>query len=263
MHPKQKHFAKGSNFRKVSCLFLIMLLPCLLRAGELSKADELVKLSFDYYRGAASVAVIEMTIHRPDWERRQVLKLWTVGEKDSLFTTLKPSKDRGSGTLKKGNDMWIYNPKIKRTIKLPASMMSQAWMGSDFSNSDLAKSDNVIEYYDHQIIDTQEKDGHIVYIIESIPHPDAPVVWGKEILKIRDDFIFLEEQFFDEDGKKVKSLQFTDIRLFGDKLYPETMTMRPVDKPGYYTRIRYEELEFLESLPARYFTLSTLKNPPL
>ncbi len=34
--------------------------------------------------------------------------------------------------------------KVNRVIKLPPSMMSQSWVGSDFSNNDIAKSDSII-----------------------------------------------------------------------------------------------------------------------
>lgn len=225
-------------------------------------ATQLVKDSFDYYRGKASVAKIQMTIHRPDWERTQIMKVWTIGEEDSLLTTIEPAKDKGNGTLKKDSDMWIFNPKIKRTIKLPPSMMAQSWMGSDFSNNDLSKSNNIIDHYTHTLVETQETDGHTVYTIESIPNPGAPVVWGKQILKIRDDLIFLEESFYDEAGARVKTLTFSDIKDFSGKPYPATMRMLPVDKPDQYTELHYLELEFLEDLPARYFTLSALKSPP-
>ncbi len=237
-----------------------LLAGCL--GAQTPDATQLVSDSFDYYRGKASVATIEMTIHRPDWERTQVMKAWTVGEKDSLLTTLEPAKDFGNGTLKKDEDMWVYNPKVKRTIKIPPSMMAQSWMGSDFSNNDLAKSNNIIDHYTHRMLETSTQEGHAVYVIESTPRPGAPVVWGKQILKIRDDLLFLEESFYDESGERVKTLTFTDIRDFAGKLYPATMRMRPADKPEQYTELVYRELEFLDTLPTRYFTLSSLKTPP-
>ena len=157
-------------------LFLTSL--CFLKATE-PDATQLVKDSFDYYRGKASVSIMEMTIHRPDWERVQVMKVWTVGEEDSLLTTLEPAKDKGNGTLKNDEEMWIFNPKIKRTIKIPPSMMAQSWMGSDFSNNDLAKSNNIIDHYTHTLLETTEIDGHKVYVIESIPTPCSTGRLGK------------------------------------------------------------------------------------
>ncbi len=118
-------------------------------------AQALVEASFNYMRGNASVSTVDMTIHRPGWERVVTINAWTKGQKDSLFYIIAPPKDNGNGTLKKGREMWMYNPKVNRVIKLPPSMMSQAWMGSDFSNNDLAKSDSMINEYTHTIEGTE------------------------------------------------------------------------------------------------------------
>ena len=225
-------------------------------------AGPFFEASFQYLRGQASVAVASMTIHREDWERTQTLKVWTRGEKESLFTIIAPAKDRGNGTLKSDRNMWIFNPKVNRTIKLPPSMMSQAWMGSDFSNNDLAKSDTLIEDYSHRLIAFEEHEGKRVYVIESLPLPEAPVIWGKQMMKIREDLIMLEESFYDEDGELVKKLIFNDFRMVDDKLYPFILTMRPVDEPENYTRVAYEFFQFCDSLPDSIFTRASLKNPP-
>ena len=107
-------------------------------------AQALIDAAVEYYRGSASVATVEMTIHRPAWERAMTIKAWTKGIKNSLFTVVAPPKDEGNSTLKRGTEMWTYNPKVNRVIKLPPSLMSQSWMGSDFSNNDLAKSDTIL-----------------------------------------------------------------------------------------------------------------------
>ena len=176
-----------------SVLFCISIFPFNVDSMD---GRHIVKASFHYLRGKASVSEVKMTIHRAKWKRVITIKAWTKGEKESLFTILSPAKDAGNGTLKKGREMWIYNPKINRIIKLPPSMMSQSWMGSDFSNNDLAKSDSLLNEYTHTITGTVTENGKKVYLIKSIPKPDAPVVWGMQTLKIREDNIILEEIFY-------------------------------------------------------------------
>ena len=174
----------------------------------------LVQKAFDYWRGLSSYSEFSMTIHRPDFERTMILRGWTKGRSDGLFYVLQPPKDMGNGSLKKGRQMWSYNPKINRAIKLPPSMMSQSWMGSDFSNDDLAKSDSILDDYDHAVVEREVVDGHQVFTVESIAKEDAPVVWGKQILRVRDDFILLSEQFFDEDMELVKEMTAEDLVEF-------------------------------------------------
>jgi outer membrane lipoprotein-sorting protein len=247
-------------------LYLVILLGFLVPAVSLAQPADgrtdaalLVKESIDYYRGTASMSKVAMTIHRPDWERTMTIEAWTRGTKDSLFFIAAPAKDKGNGTLKKGREMWTYNPKVNRVIKLPPSMMSQAWMGSDFSNNDLAKSDSVIEDYDHAIESVKESDGHKVYVIRSVPKPAAPVVWGMQRLYLRDDKILLREEFFDEDRQLVKAMTGSDIRMLGGKLFPRIWRMQKADVKDEYTQLEYQELKFLKDLPDRLFTITSLK----
>jgi outer membrane lipoprotein-sorting protein len=249
--------------KKLSLVIFLGLLgpavPGALAAGGRPDAAALVKEAIDYYRGIASEAKVVMTIHRPDWERTMTIEAWTKGTKDSLFFIIAPAKDKGNGTLKKGREMWTYNPKVNRVIKLPPSMMSQAWMGSDFSNNDLAKSDSIIDDYDHALESVKDSDGHKVYVIRSVPKPAAPVVWGMQRLYLRDDRILLREEFFDEDRQLVKAMTGSDIRMLGGKLFPRTWRMQKADVKDEYTQLEYQELKFLKDLPERLFTITSLK----
>jgi outer membrane lipoprotein-sorting protein len=155
--------------------------------------------------------------------------------------------------------MWLYNPKINRVIKVPPSMMSQSWMGSDFSNNDLAKSDSLLTDYTHTITGTETHDGLTVYQIESTPKPQAPVVWGMQQLKIREDLIWLSQEFFDEDLESVKTMTTLAIQMLGGKLYPQIWRMHKTAESDRYTELIYTSLKFKPSLPDSLFTLTSLK----
>jgi len=225
-------------------------------------AAAIVEAAHAYMRGAASVAVVDMTIRRPDWERTVTIKAWTKGRDDSIFVILAPPKDQGNGTLKRGVEMWMYNPKVDRTIKLPPSMMAQSWMGSDFSNNDLAKSSSLLDDYVHQVVGAEADAGQAVHVIRSLPKPGAPVIWGMQRLKIRADHIVLEEAFYDEDRSLVKTLRCSDIRPLGGRLFPRIWTMIKADSPDAYTRLEYKHLEFLPDLPNNIFNQAALRHPP-
>jgi len=236
-------------------------------ASGIAKAQDsleglaLVDAAVKYYRGQASVATVRMIVHRSDWEREMTIKAWTLGKKYSLFYITDPPKDEGNGTLKRGTDMWTYNPKVNRVIKLPPSMMSQAWMGSDFSNNDLAKSDSIIDDYVHEVEAEKTVDGKTVYTVLSMPKPKAPVIWGMQKLYIREDHILLRQEFYDEEMALVKTMTGEQIETLGGKLFPRIWRMQKADAENEYTLLDYLELEFKESLPERLFTVSSLQNP--
>ena len=224
-------------------------------------AKQLVEDGFNYWRGQASISTVDMKIHRPDWERTMTIQAWTRGQADSLFRIIAPPKDKGNGTLKKGKEMWMFNPKVNRVIKLPPSMMSQSWMGSDFSNNDLSKTDSLIKDYDHKITGTETHEGKTVYLIDSIPKPGAPVIWGMQKLKIREDLVFLSQEFFDEEIKPVKIMTASQIQMLGGKIFPRVWQMRRVETIDEYTELVYRELAFKDTIPANILTVSNLKNP--
>ena len=238
---------------------ILLFLPAQIIGAEDITAQGLVEESFNYMRGKASVSTVIMTIHRPDWERKMTIKAWTRGQNYSLFYIDAPPKDHGNGTLKKAREMWMYNPKINRVIKVPPSMMSQSWMGSDFSNNDLAKSDSLLTDYTHSLEGTESHDGKKVYLIKSIPKADAPVVWGMQKLKIREDLIWLSQEFFDEDLEPVKAMTTLDIQMLGGKMYPKIWRMSKVGEENKYTELNYTSLVFKSALPDSLFTLTSLR----
>ncbi|MEA1937624.1 MAG: outer membrane lipoprotein-sorting protein [Pseudomonadota bacterium] len=244
--------------RAALALFMLLLLTSPAEAGE--AATNLLKAAIDHYRGEASWSVMTMRIVRPDWSREIKMEAWTRGESDSLVTITEPPRDSGSGTLKKGELMWTYNPKINRVIKIPPSMMSQSWMGSDFSNNDLARTDSILTDYTHEIDSSSDLgDGHSVVVLRLVPTPRAPVVWGMLKIKIRNDLVMLEEEYFDEDLKSVKIMTGSDIVNFDGRHFPKMWTMHKTGKPEEYTQIEYETIDFLDSLPERIFTQRALK----
>ena len=119
------------------------------------EAREIVRAAMDNWRGTTSYSVITMTIHRPDWERRMTMRSWSRGDQQSLVRVTAPARDAGNATLLDDEQMWTYAPRINRIIKIPSSMMNQSWMGSDFSNKDISKSTDIIDQYDHSLLEIE------------------------------------------------------------------------------------------------------------
>ena len=189
------------------------------------------------------------------------MRAWTQGDDRSLVRVTAPKKDKGNGTLIDDNNMWSYSPKINRVIKVPSSMMGQSWMGSDFSNKDISRVDDIIDQYEHAVLGEEELDGHTVYQIESIPHEDAAVVWGKEILRIRDDNVLVDHSFYDQDNELVKVLVSLEIGDMGGRVVAIRQRMNKVDEPDEWTEIVIDSMEYDLELRDSLFTLSNLRNP--
>ena len=229
--------------------------------GQSPDAGHIIRKAMDHYRGLTSFSEMTMTIQRPDWSRSMTMLAWTEGDKHTLVRVTAPRKDAGNGTLSVDGNMWTFTPKINRVIKIPSSMMSQNWMGSDFSNKDVSKNTDIIDQYDHRLLEEREHEGHVVYVIESIPHEEAAVVWGKEVLAVRDDWVLLEQQFWDQDGVLVKTLKALEIAEMSGRTVARVIRMSREGQTDEWTELRTAAVEFDIELPDNLFTLSNLRNP--
>ncbi len=246
---------------KTCSLLLILLAAPVLAGDDEVDATRIVRDAIDHWRGLSSYTVMSMVIHRPDWERSMTMQAWTKGDDRSLVRVIEPKKDRGNGTLTDDDNMWTFSPKVNRVIKIPSSMMGQSWMGSDFSNKDVARADEIVDQYDHTIESEEVVEGIRVYVIRSVPHEDAAVVWGSERLTIREDHVVLEHAFFDQDGELVKTLRSLEIGEMGGRTIATRQRMAKTDEPDEWTEIAVLEVEYELDLKDSLFTLSNLRNP--
>ena len=196
------------------------------------------------YRSDRSFGTIEMRIESPEWKRTLEINMWASGLDKTFIRILSPQKDKGVATLRIQNEMWNFFPKIDKTMKVPPSMMMGAWMGSDFTNDDLVKESTLLNDYDSKLVDIKSSDSSLIYI-ELKPKAKTATVWGKIIVVIRkDNSQPVRQEYYDDNGIKLRELVFKDIKTFGNKTIPATMELTPFNKPGHKTIIEYKKLEF-------------------
>ena len=224
------------------------------------RAHDLVAAAIDLTRGKSSYAEMSMTVHRPDWERSSSLVAWTRGREDALIRFTEPAKDAGNATLKQGPKMWTFTPKLNRVIRLPYSMMAQDWAGSDFSYNDLSRTDQLLTQYTLELVDEQQRDGHVYYRIRATPHDDAPVVWGREELLLRDDFVLIEETFYDQAMQPLKRMEAREIGELGGRTFATRIRMINLEKPDQWTEVAYAKMSFDIAVDDGLFTTFALQS---
>ncbi len=223
-------------------------------------AKTIVQKSSERLRTATSKIEMSMKIVRPNWSREMGIKSWTKGDDYALILITAPARDKGIAFLKREKEMWNWQPSIERTIKLPPSMMSQSWMGSDFTNDDLVRETSTINDYDHKIIGSEVIEGRDCYKIEMKPHEDVAVVWDKTFIWIdKKDYLELKLEFYDEDGYLVSTMVASDVKQMGGKLIAANLEMTPADKEGHKTIMEYQLVEFDNNVAESFFTIQNMK----
>jgi hypothetical protein len=227
----------------------------------LSDATEIVDCVDRIMRGESSRGVATMEVVTENWSRAMEMQMWSLGTDFALVRILSPRKDAGTATLKAGNEIWNYLPRVDRTIKIPASLMSAAWMGSHFTNDDLVKESRLIEDYEITLAFEGGREGIEVWEFDLVPRPEAPVVWGRIAYQVRkSDTMPVFARYYDEDGELIRTMTFFDYRNLGGRLVPVAMRVVPEDKPGEFTEVRYSELEFDVDLDEEFFSLRSLRD---
>jgi outer membrane lipoprotein-sorting protein len=231
--------------------------PVVAQKTALEIVDEVDRL----LRGRSSRGSVRMEIVTEHWSRALGMQIWSLGTDYSLIRLVSPRKDAGTATLLVDGQMWNYLPRVDRTIRIPASLMGGAWMGSHFTNDDVVKESRIIEDYDITIGFEGVRDSEAVWEFVLTPKPEAAVVWGKIEEQVRKrDMMPVWARYYDEDGAVARTVTFEDFRVMGGRLVPTRMVVIPTDKPAERTTIIYEDLEFNVDLDESFFTLRQLRS---
>ena len=227
--------------------------------------EELVRRAEQALRGDTALMRAVMTITTPRWTRQVAFRSWDdrLGDR-SFIRILSPRKDRGTGFLRIGETFWTYLPRVERTTRIPPSMMLQSWMGSDFSNDDVARESSMIDDYTAEFLGQREIDAQLAVGVELRPREEAPVVWARLDVWLRaSDYAPLLYLYYDEASEGtfelLRRLRFSEVRQVQGRPFPHVWAMETIDKPGRRTEIRVEEIRLDEKLADEVFSHANLE----
>lgn len=240
------------------CATVFILMAAVVCHGTTPTTDEIIQRIEDNLNGKTASMKIVMIVKTKRTERTIKMESFSIGKEKSFIKITYPKKDNGVTFLKVDKQMWQYVPRIEKTIKIPASMMLQSWMGSDFTNDDLVRESSISDDYHSKMI--KEDDRH--YEIELMPKEDAAVIWGRIVMRI-DKEIYLPSSvsYYDEDDVLIRVLHYNDIKDFGGRLYPSRWVVDPrtEEKAGHQTIMEVDDVVFDEEIDESYFTKRALK----
>jgi outer membrane lipoprotein-sorting protein len=229
--------------------------------SQLLSATEIVRKADEKFNGEKSgISTMVMTIVRPSWERTVEFKSWTMGRENSLTLITAPARDEGQSFLKRGQEMWNWNPSINRLIKLPPSMMSQGWMGSDYTNDDILKESSLVNDYTHEIAGEEMIADRLCYKIKMVAKEGASVVWGHQFRWIdKKDLLVLKTELYDEDGYLVRTELGSEIKIMDGRSIPTMLELLPSDEKGNRTIVRIKDVRFNVPIEESFFSQQNMK----
>jgi outer membrane lipoprotein-sorting protein len=242
-------------------IFLLLFFSIVSLSTFSQDAKAIVKKADEKMRGETSQAEMIIRTSRPTWTREMEMRTWMKGNNFAMILIQSPAKDKGTVFLKRKKEVWNWLPTLERSIKLPPSMMSQSWMGTDFTNDDLVKESSIVEDYDHSIVGDTTVAGKDCYIIKMVPKPESAVVWGKLIVCIdKKDFLELHSRFYDEDGVLINIMNAFDVQVMDGRLIPTRLEMIPAEKRNQKTEILYKKILFNRPIDDTFFSMDKMRN---
>jgi len=228
-----------------------------IKAGKLD-LDAVVEYFENLYRSEKSISTAELTVTKPRRKKTLRMKVWTQGEERALVVILSPVREKGIATLKVEKNLWNYFPRIKRTIRIPPSMMLSSWMGSDFTNDDLVRESSYREDYTcHLVGHSEDPSG---WVIRFVAKPEVVGLWKRlELIVSNDGRIPLVARYYDRKDRLARTLYWDEVKQFGRRRIPSRLTLIPEDKEGHKTEMLYLDINFDAEVPDGTFSLSALE----
>jgi len=222
--------------------------------------DTIVRRLDDLYRSKTSIAVIEMTIATAKTTRTLRMKAWSKGEDKALIVIEAPPREAGTATLKVGDNLWNYLPRVSRTIRVPPAMMRGSWMGTDFTNDDLVKESSFKRDYTTRLVGpSPSPEG---WLVEMVAKPGVVGLWERmETVVSKDGTYPIVARYYDRKGRLARTMTSDEVRLLGGRMIPAHLTLTSTDEPDHKTEMRYVELAFDVDVPDATFSLSSLERP--
>ncbi len=156
----------------------------------------------------------------------------------------------------KDDNQWIYLPALKKIKRISSDSKSDYFMGSDFTYDDLGdrkpKEDN------HKILREEKFKGEDCYVVESIPK-DEDYMYSKTITwVIKDKWIGLKKEFYDEDGEHLKTLSIKEYKKIKNYWLILNSEMHNVQKE-HKTIMKLEDVKVDTGIPDSKFTERMMK----
>jgi hypothetical protein len=189
--------------------------------SEEATPAQVVAKSWKLYRQAENekedvVVTVEYKDGRKDEKQlTRWIKYDPSGEDKVMIKFSKPAIDEGLGLLiwrhpDKGDDVWLKLPSLSQERRISVADQTKYFAETDFTYEDSRQligeriKDFVYRFLEH-------KDG--VRVIEAVPKPGAETGYGKRVLHINPQWVFLKAEYYGKNGGLLKIQTNSQIDL--------------------------------------------------
>jgi hypothetical protein len=180
------------------------------------------------------------------------MTVWQQGRKRLVrFTS---GETKGMATLIDAERMYVFMPGFKKTRRIAAHNMKQAFAGSDFSNTDMT---TIAWADDYDVTFLKETDSE--YWLNGKPKPGKNIEYDHVVLRIAKDGHFQNAvDYFDAKGEKVKEFEGRNMQGWDGVKRFQLLIMRD-PRTGHTTEMRLKTFKVNQGLGDDHFTKRQLQ----
>jgi outer membrane lipoprotein-sorting protein len=249
---------------KISLATMLLVLASSLMLSAQTKITglQVIQNVYDRPAGNDQEGVLTMTLINSRGDQRvrtikQFIKDFGKVEKKIMFF-VKPADVKNTSFMNwsydeegKEDDQWIYLPALKKVKRISSDSKSDYFMGSDFTYDDLGDRHPTADT--HKILREEELNGEQCYVVESIPK-DEDYMYSRTVTwVIKDKWIGLKKEFYDEDGEALKTLTVKSYKKIKDYWVITHSVMHNIQK-DHTTDMQLNDLKIDIGIPGNKFT---------
>ena len=249
-----------------SILPMSILLSGMIFAQDLSGLEVIQKV-YDRPTGNDMTGNLIMTIENSRGNQRvrkikQFVKTVKNGEKKIMYF-LSPADVKNTSFMtwsyddaSKSDDQWIYLPALKKVKRISSDSKGDYFMGSDFTYDDLGDRhplDDTHTILREEVINEKE-----TIVIESVPKDEEYMYARTVTWVVKDSWIGLKKEFYDEDDELLKILTVDDQQSFKDVIILTKVKMKNVQR-NQFTIMEFSDVQIDTGIPNNKFTERMMK----
>ncbi len=201
-----------------------------------------------------------MVVYNRRGRKRTISSIgYAIGDKKSFSEYTAPKKEKGIKMLKIGDNLWNYNPRTDRIIRIAGHLLRQSVMGSDLSYEDSLEDRKVSDIYDATIVKEDEVKGKKVWVLNLVANKNDIAYPKRKIWVDQEKFLPMRELWYGKSGKVLKKIEIREIKLISGRWYPVVMYFKDVLKSGKGTEFIMDKIVFNPKIPESTFSKQNLR----
>ena len=238
-------------------LYITLLLLLSAPAAFALSADEIIERMEENQTHPTSYIEGEMIITDRFGDRVSTFIAHTEGT-DRFLVEFTSRDEEGQKVLRRDDDLYLYYPDARETIRLTGSALRDSLLGSDISYEDMTGGRGLADDYRFELLGEEEIDGRPTYKIE-LTARGTNVAYPKQIYWVdSEEFVMRKSEQYARAGRKLKVTEVLETMGQDEYKFPSRVRITDQTRRSSGTEMVLTEVDIGIDLPRGIFSLDEL-----